>query len=187
LTLIGILWLCTAIDFGFYNKSTSPPLNILLYNAIGGKGDELYGTEPASYYLRNLLLTLGLCWPLGAAAPILVLRNALHKYTCKQSLHREVLQLVVCAPVLLWMLLLFRRPHKEERFMYPIYPLMVLMTSFSIEVMADMTASLLGNTTWQIRQRLYRAVVFVIVLCAMIVGCSRIASNFNNFHGNIHI
>ena len=56
---------------------TSPTLNILLYNAIGGSGDELYGIEPASYYIRNLLLTLGLASICSSLAPIAVLADVL--------------------------------------------------------------------------------------------------------------
>ena len=39
--------------------STFPPLNIALYNALSGSGDELYGVEPPMYYLKNLLLMVG--------------------------------------------------------------------------------------------------------------------------------
>jgi hypothetical protein len=49
---------------------TSPTLNILLYNAIGGSGDELYGIEPASYYVKNLLLNMGVAWPLVLLSPL---------------------------------------------------------------------------------------------------------------------
>jgi len=56
------------LDFKFYGKITSPTLNILLYNAIGGSGDELYGVEPASYYVRNLFFNMGLSWVLVLAS-----------------------------------------------------------------------------------------------------------------------
>ena len=94
-----------------YGRRTFPPLNILRYNSLGGRGDELYGVEPAGYYLRNLFLTLGLCWPLGAAAPLLIVRSLLNKKQGSSS-RREALKLVLCTPVILWLLLLFPRPHK---------------------------------------------------------------------------
>ena len=103
---------CLAIDSAMYGKLTFPPLNILLYNSLGGRGDELYGVEPVSYYVKNLFLTLGLCWPLGAAAPLLVIRKLLNKARPGASARSEVLQLVCCAPVVLWIGLLFPRPHK---------------------------------------------------------------------------
>jgi hypothetical protein len=63
-----------AIELRYNIFSTFPTLNILLYNTLGGSGDELYGVEPPSYYIRNLFLNLGIAWPLGAAAPILLSR-----------------------------------------------------------------------------------------------------------------
>ena len=52
---------------------TFPPVNILLYNALGGHGDELYGTEPMSYYLKNLLLNLGPTLLLAVSLPVLLM------------------------------------------------------------------------------------------------------------------
>lgn len=31
-------------------------MNIVLYNVLGGPGPDLYGTEPWSFYVKNLLL-----------------------------------------------------------------------------------------------------------------------------------
>lgn len=64
------------IDFQFYRKSTSPTINITLYNAIGS-GDELYGIEPASYYIRNLLLNMGLSWMLVLLSPFILASEGL--------------------------------------------------------------------------------------------------------------
>ena len=110
---MAVLLPCLCVDSVLYGRLTFPPLNILRYNSLGG-GDELYGTEPLGYYVRNLLLTLGLCWPLGAAAPLLITRAVTHKFMRGDSLTTELRQLVCCAPVVLWMLLLFPRPHKVQ-------------------------------------------------------------------------
>ncbi|CAN0399112.1 unnamed protein product, partial [Discosporangium mesarthrocarpum] len=45
------------------------------YNVLDageGRGDELYGTEPALYYLKNLFLNLTVVWPLALALPVVV-------------------------------------------------------------------------------------------------------------------
>lgn len=55
------------VDRYYYGLWTVPNLNIFVYNALGGPGaleegktgDELYGVEPASYYVKNLVLNFG--------------------------------------------------------------------------------------------------------------------------------
>lgn len=89
---------------------TFPTWNILLYNAIGGSGDELYGIEPMSYYIRNLALNMNISWPLAAAAPILLLREYL--YTMGSVSEKTKRTAVLFVPVLIWLTVLFSRPHK---------------------------------------------------------------------------
>lgn len=104
------------VDYQHYGKWTMPTLNILMYNAAGG-GDELYGVEPLSYYIKNLLLNfnlVSLLWPL--AWPVVYFsRN-----------HRDGMVLIILSSMYIWVALVFSRPHKEERFLFPIYPGMVL-------------------------------------------------------------
>lgn len=46
------------------------------YNVLDageGRGDELYGTEPASFYVKNLFLNTSIAFPLAVALPLLAL------------------------------------------------------------------------------------------------------------------
>ncbi|GMH76628.1 hypothetical protein TL16_g07147 [Triparma laevis f. inornata] len=86
LTLFIAIFLLTSLSFivflvdnVYYEKATIPSLNIFLYNAVGstpgeeetGKstGDELYGVEPFSYYLKNLALNFNLIAVLSLLYP----------------------------------------------------------------------------------------------------------------------
>jgi hypothetical protein len=112
---------------------TFPALNILLYNAIGGtNGDELYGVEPASYYVKNLFLNVGLAWILLILSPVVLFiawlmgmatSRAYHTPATskntdenqKMKKHTIVLDeyvLVQWMSVFLWLGILFSRPHK---------------------------------------------------------------------------
>ncbi len=108
---------------------TFPTLNIFLYNAVGNNtGDELYGIEPVSYYVKNLLLTTGICWPLTIVSiPIVVVDYLLSK---RIDLNSELFAMFVSLG--LWLGIMFSRPHKEERFLYPIYPLIIYIASVTI-------------------------------------------------------
>ncbi len=101
----------TALTIHLYCHRTSPPLNILLYNAIGGSGDELYGVEPLSYYLRNLLLNMGAAWPLAVLSPLPLLAEYVTQgYSL--STRSMLSALILSSLAALWLGVLFSRPHK---------------------------------------------------------------------------
>jgi len=140
----GTALLAALIDRYYYGVWTFPSLNALRYNA-GGSGDNLYGTEPAGYYVRNLFLTMGLAWPLGAVAPVLLLREyiepAVQQDRGGKYAARAARSAVLAVSTALWLALLFSRPHKEERFMYPIYPLLAYCASVSAVGFVDIVGS----------------------------------------------
>jgi len=111
------------IDLQNYGKWVSPTLNIFLYNA-GAGGDELYGVEPLSYYMKNLVLNLNLMAPLGMLGCTLVLLS--RSFPAKVS--------VIVSPAILWFAITFPRPHKEERFMFPVYPLLCLCAVLCFDI-----------------------------------------------------
>lgn len=52
-TLGSVLY---AYDSHYYGRRVLAPLNIVLYNVFTEHGPSLYGTQPLSYYLINLIL-----------------------------------------------------------------------------------------------------------------------------------
>ena len=72
-SLALILGPVVAIDYHYYGRILCTPLNIVLYNVFGGRGPELYGTEPWSYYLLNGALNFNVLFPVALAAPLLAL------------------------------------------------------------------------------------------------------------------
>lgn len=99
-----------AVLFEIGTHRTFPTWNILAYNAIGGSGDELYGVEPMSYYIRNLTLNMSISWPLAVAAPILWFRESM--YSPGSISEKTVRTGVLILPSVLWLGILFSRPHK---------------------------------------------------------------------------
>jgi alpha-1,2-mannosyltransferase len=109
LLLLAVAGAVAAVDSYMYGKKTFPPLNILLYNALSGNGDELYGVEPASYYVKNLLLTLGLSIPMaGVGVLVAVYRMA---FLPSAIVYRSE-ELVLLASAVAWIGLIMSRPHK---------------------------------------------------------------------------
>ena len=91
--------------------------------------------EDATYYIKNLLLNhLNLMFLCAMAVTLSAFIIAFcHRCLITEKVIAEATQLkqvVVVEPVLstfIWMALLFSRAHKEERFMYPIYPLLLFL------------------------------------------------------------
>jgi hypothetical protein len=89
--------------------------------ARSGKGPDIYGTEPWHFYGRNLLLNFNIWFIIALAAmPLYFIHTfVLRQPVFKQSYLRGVFFLT---PFYLWLAIFTLQPHKEERFMYPIYP-----------------------------------------------------------------
>ena len=130
-----------AIDTLFYNKLSMVPWNIVKYNVLpeAQRGPELYGTEPVYFYLANLVLNFNILVPFALAAlPALLVTYRFdqkrlgerHQFVNQSSPY--VLLAVRLAPVYLWTAIMTAQKHKEERFMYPIYPLLCFNASVTV-------------------------------------------------------
>uniref|UniRef100_A0A4W6D5I1 Mannosyltransferase n=1 Tax=Lates calcarifer TaxID=8187 RepID=A0A4W6D5I1_LATCA len=123
--LLLLLVPLVAVDSFFYGKLVVAPLNILLYNVFTPHGPDLYGTEPWHFYFVNGILNFNLVFALALfSLPLTALMETLlHRFNV-QNLGRPYW--LTLSPMYLWMLVFFTRPHKEERFLFPIYPLICL-------------------------------------------------------------
>lgn len=130
-----------AIDSFFYGRLQLVPLNIVLYNvwnADESSGPNIFGTEPVSYYVLNLLLNFNailLFAVLGCA--LVPLAKALDRSFLGGSLTVPRL-LLLLAPPALWVAVFFAQPHKEERFLYPIYPFINLLAGLFLHTVFSM-------------------------------------------------
>ncbi|CAM9447619.1 unnamed protein product [Chrysoparadoxa australica] len=123
----------TLVDSAFYGSSTSPNLNIVKYNVFGeeGRGDELYGTEPLSYYVKNLVLNTNVVFLLALAlAPLAFLTWLAGSRRQWAAMRTKAL---FASPAFIWLALMASKPHKEERFLYPIYPIISLAAAMTLE------------------------------------------------------
>ncbi|XP_062844640.1 alpha-1,2-mannosyltransferase ALG9 [Trichomycterus rosablanca] len=113
------------VDSYYYGKLVIAPLNIILYNMFTPHGPDLYGTEPWHYYFINSFLNFNIVFVLALfSLPLTALMEGLLQRFNVQNLGRPYW--LTLSPMYLWMLVFFTRPHKEERFLFPIYPLICL-------------------------------------------------------------
>jgi alpha-1,2-mannosyltransferase len=132
------------IDTVAYGHLSITPWNIIRYNVFGGseRGPELYGTSPWNFYLLNLILNFNILVPLSLLSlPALAVtyvvdrkRLGFVKTSPDQSSPFTSLALRL-APVYLWVGILTAQAHKEERFMFPVYPMICFNAAVTIYLM----------------------------------------------------
>lgn len=88
-----------------YGKGVIAPWNIVKYNILSGKGPELYGTEPWSFYLINGALNFNLVWAFALLAPLLLLLNVRMETNLKKKGG-------IVATIYLWLAVFIVQPHK---------------------------------------------------------------------------
>ncbi|KAL5731184.1 dextrin dextranase [Ranunculus cassubicifolius] len=128
-TSVVTLALSVLTDHYYYQKWTSSVLNLLVYNVVGGGESHLYGTEGPLYYLRNGFNNFNVSFVLAFlfVGTLLVARK---KYTPDL--------LIIVSPIYIWTIFMSLQPHKEERFLYPIYPLICVSAAAVIEIFPDL-------------------------------------------------
>jgi len=157
-TLLLVLGPTVAVDYYFYGKLTVAPWNIVDYNILSKHlhgGSELYGVEPWYYYVLNCFLNFNimalaaLCWsplvrdfilPLSGMTPspsqMQLLRIITNAATSKPI---ELIspQLKYTAGFYLWFGYMSLVPHKEERFMFVVYPQLCVTAAVSLTSTLD--------------------------------------------------
>ncbi|GLJ37297.1 hypothetical protein SUGI_0756550 [Cryptomeria japonica] len=135
-TSICMMMLSILTDYYYYGRWTSSVLNLLVYNVVGGGESHLYGVEGPLFYLRNGFNNFNFALLLALLfLPVLMMTMPVLMMTTKRDYKPLV---VVVSPTYLWLIFMSLQPHKEERFLYPIYPLICLSAAAVIERFPDL-------------------------------------------------
>ncbi|XP_072774217.1 alpha-1,2-mannosyltransferase ALG9 isoform X2 [Taeniopygia guttata] len=133
-SLILFLVPLVVVDSYYYGKLVVAPLNIVLYNVFTPHGPDLYGTEPWYFYFINGFLNFNVVFVLALLVlPLTCLMECLLQKFRVQNLGRPYW--LTLAPMYIWILIFFSQPHKEERFLFPIYPLICLSAAVALSAL----------------------------------------------------
>ncbi|GMT14335.1 hypothetical protein PFISCL1PPCAC_5632, partial [Pristionchus fissidentatus] len=188
--LVALLIVATpllAVDTWFYGKRVLAPLNIILYNIFSEHGPDLYGVEPLSYYVKNLVLNwnvVSLLW-LGALPLSFILQAILFPVpkNAKRILglpinpffYRRLSPIALAfLSVSLWFLVFFSQAHKEERFLFPVFPLLALLSAVTLDALNRLAdhLSLPSPSYW-------------LLGAFIVISCSRTYSLYRNYSGTV--
>ncbi|KAL0320612.1 UNVERIFIED_CONTAM: Dol-P-Man:Man(6)GlcNAc(2)-PP-Dol alpha-1,2-mannosyltransferase [Sesamum radiatum] len=177
-TSVTLLALSVIVDHCYYGKWTSSVLNLLIYNVLGGGESHLYGTQGPLFYLKNGFNNFNFCFIL-ALLFVVILPIAKKKYVPEL--------LVIISPIYIWLAFMSLQPHKEERFLYPIYPLICVAASAVIESIPDLFRDKYNpnnSSLLVVIAKSLRPLVLGIILCA---SHSRTFSLINGYSAPLEI
>lgn len=93
-------------------------VNFIQYNVVGGGESSLYGVEAWPFYFINGVLNFGIALPAALIFAPVALMGAMN-LTSTRITRRT---LWAMSPLYLWLAAITALPHKEERFLYVVYP-----------------------------------------------------------------
>lgn len=178
------------IDSSYFGKLTLAPLNIVLYNVFTDHGPNLYGTEPLSYYLLNGFLNYNVIWILALATPFLLVAE---RFTvpAKGKSTLNFPHWLSLSGLYLWLAVFFIQPHKEERFLSPVYPLISLCGAISLDVtqkifyrIKTFFAKIEGPNHY-LDHTMFIALAVMIV--SSVLGVSRLFSIYKNYSAPMNL
>ncbi|ELU39400.1 asparagine-linked glycosylation 9 protein isoform a [Rhizoctonia solani AG-1 IA] len=190
------------IDTYAYGQFTLTPWNIIRYNIFGsssGRGPNLYGTEPWYYYILNLILNFNILAPLalGSLPALLITRRFDSKRLggargpANQTSSPYTLLAVRLAPFYLWFITLTLQAHKEERFLYPAYPLVCFnaaVTLYLVRGWMETTFIKVTNSPYRAANtNLFRLTTLFTVVLTCLLSISRIIALFKYYHAPLDI
>ncbi|KAI8049468.1 Alg9-like mannosyltransferase family-domain-containing protein [Syncephalis plumigaleata] len=186
------------IDSAFYRKWVIVPWNIVRYNVLGGeeRGPDLYGTEPWWFYLANGLINFNLLWLLALTSIPLLIINSITSKQARSSDSTGVTSFNVMAtirllPFYLWLVIFTLQAHKEERFLYPVYPLVCFNACVSLYFIRQLFDRLLvmrGQflSTTQ-RHRLLSSGTFGVLAISSIISVLRTYALYSYYHAPMSV
>ncbi|XP_015126194.1 alpha-1,2-mannosyltransferase ALG9 [Diachasma alloeum] len=184
--LAPMIWL----DSMCYGKLVIAPLNLIAYNVFTSHGPDLYGTEPFSFYFINGFLNFNFVFIGALVAPLALL--SIWAVVPARPRHRYCLPYwVSLAPLYLWITVMFIQPHKEERFLFPIYPMICLGGAITVDCIQKLYFFVrtkikpFANASHYL-QGTSHITVGAMVLCGLL-GLSRSFALFKGYYGPMEI
>ena len=168
----------------FYRRLVIASWNIVKYNILSSSGGpELYGTEPWTFYFRNLLLNFNIWFILAMiAGPLFLVQKLMTIRT--QGFGSGLRTLVFLSPFYLWLAIFSLQPHKEERFMYPAYPLLVLNAAIATHSVLVASGHVLhGKTMAYIKLGAFA----MVLLLSVVVSIARVYGVWSAYSAPLYL
>ncbi|XP_067647618.1 alpha-1,2-mannosyltransferase ALG9 isoform X2 [Eurosta solidaginis] len=180
------------IDSIYFGKLVIAPLNLVIYNVFTSHGPNIFGTEPLTYYLINGFLNFNIIWLLSLITPIiLVIDYFVVPAKSKSTLNFP--RYLSLAPLYIWLLVFLPQPHKEERFLFPIYPIISLCGAITVDILQRIfyrLKTLLFPSRTTVGSHYLDHTMFIaifVMLISTLLGLSRVFALYRNYHAPMDV
>ncbi|TWU72761.1 mannosyltransferase [Metarhizium rileyi] len=183
-----VLFFDILVNLFFYKKIAVVSWNIVKYNIFSSTGGpDLYGTEPWTFYFKNLTLNFNVWFILALLALPLFLMQKLIS-SSGQGFQSGLRTVVFIAPFYMWLAIFTAQPHKEERFMYPVYPFLTLNAGIALHIILAAIGSTNPSTlAGKIPARLKFLAVSAVMLLALDVSLARLYGTYSAYSAPLRI
>ncbi|XP_049802016.1 alpha-1,2-mannosyltransferase ALG9 [Schistocerca nitens] len=175
-------------DSSYFGRLVIAPYNIVHYNIFTNHGPNLYGTEPFSFYFVNGFLNFNFVFLAALFSPLFLLLVSWLVPSKPRNPGCLPFWLSLM-PMFLWMVVFFAQPHKEERFLFPVYPLICLNGAITVDALQKLWFHFFVEDAEKASHYLNHTVpimVAAIAVCSLF-GISRIFALYNGYHAPIDI
>ncbi|KAG6337066.1 hypothetical protein ID866_2019 [Astraeus odoratus] len=189
-----------AVDSVAYGRWTLVPWNIIRYNIFGGaeRGPDLYGTSPWHFYVMNLLLNFNILVVLALASlPSLLVTYIVdnkrlgNQKPCQDRSSPFTVLALRLAPFYIWIAILTLQTHKEERFMFPAYPLLCFnaaVTLYLVRGWMEITYISITKSPYKASRSIaFGAATLAIVATSGLISLSRALALYHYYHAPLAI
>ncbi|XP_049282096.1 alpha-1,2-mannosyltransferase ALG9 [Anopheles funestus] len=172
------------IDSVYFGTFTVAAFNIIRYNVFTSHGPDLYGVEPVMFYVKNLFLNHNITFTLSLSYPVVVIVAAMLGVRNTKNRLSPMQGLWLMTPLYLWLIVFVVQPHKEERFMFPVYPLFSLGTALLLDQTFSHIKRYFGAPKSSFANRVMG---FVVLATALGLGVSRMMANSMHYRAPMTI
>ncbi|TPX76851.1 hypothetical protein CcCBS67573_g01874 [Chytriomyces confervae] len=198
--LAGLLGPTLIVDRIYYGFWSVVPLNIVLYNVFSGsgegKGPDIFGTEPWWFYVANGALNFNIAFVacLLSVPCLLISRLIMGVSKTHQNLQlwKQINRLL---PFYLWFAIFSTQPHKEERFLFVVYPIVCYNAAIAISSVLQMLDWILSGRKLKkskfapskSKRMLVRSAELIIATVFVTISVSRTIAMVENYGAPIQV
>ncbi|KAI8810058.1 Alg9-like mannosyltransferase family-domain-containing protein [Cladochytrium replicatum] len=191
--LVAILGPMIFVDYKFYRKLVVVPWNIVAYNVFASdKGPNIYGTEPWWFYFANGLLNFNLLFILSLAMPVILLVSfALKTFPSRTnaSWAGNALTMLQLSGLYVHLAIFTAQPHKEERFLFVVYPWICLNAAVALHACRGILESLLSafNFPARIKTATGKLLITTVITLFFLLSLCRTLALVNYYSAPINV
>ncbi|XP_069676625.1 alpha-1,2-mannosyltransferase ALG9 isoform X1 [Periplaneta americana] len=188
ISVVVILLPMVKLDSSYFGRWVVAPYNIVYYNVFTSHGPDLYGTEPFHFYFVNGFLNFNFVFIAALLTPIMLV-IVTFLVPSKPRNPACLPYWLSLMPLYLWSAVFFTQPHKEERFLFPVYPLICLCGAITVDAFQKLWFRFFVRDVEKRTHYLTHTapIMVVAILVSSLLSVARILALYNGYHAPLDL